>query len=109
MLPQIEEVSKSLSVMKATMFAAGESEAAKEAAVVTAYEVRASMVRRVCHLYDSRLQVRNHLYDFENKAIFRAQDWRPQIPAFSPSCAIRAARQQCLDRPSGSIPRRARR
>jgi hypothetical protein len=35
----VEEVSKSLSVMKATMFAAGESEASKEAAVVTAYEV----------------------------------------------------------------------
>lgn len=35
---QIEDVSKSLAVMKATMFAAGESEAAKEAAVVTAYE-----------------------------------------------------------------------
>lgn len=36
---QAEEVSKSLSLMKATMFAAGESEGAKEAAVVTAYEV----------------------------------------------------------------------
>lgn len=37
---QVEEVSKSLSFMKATMFAAGESETSKEAAVVTAYEVR---------------------------------------------------------------------
>jgi hypothetical protein len=36
----VEEVSKSLSFMKATMFAAGESETSKEAAVVTAYEVR---------------------------------------------------------------------
>jgi calcium binding protein 39 len=35
---QVEEVSKSLAVMKATMFAAGDSEAAKESAVVTAYE-----------------------------------------------------------------------
>lgn len=39
---QSEDVSKSLGVMKATMFAAGESEPAKEAAVVTAYEVYTS-------------------------------------------------------------------
>lgn len=43
-------MSKSLAVMKATMFAAGESEAAKEAAVVTAYEVN-MCARRVAWLF----------------------------------------------------------
>lgn len=37
---QLDEISKSLAVMKTTMFAAGDSEAAKDAAVTTTYEVR---------------------------------------------------------------------
>mmetsp|Transcript_11561 Transcript_11561/g.34696 ORF Transcript_11561/g.34696 Transcript_11561/m.34696 type:complete len:336 (+) Transcript_11561:410-1417(+) len=35
---QLDEISKSLAVMKTTMFAAGDSEAAKDAAVTTTYE-----------------------------------------------------------------------
>lgn len=37
---QMEEVSKNISAMKSTMFSAGESDTAREAATVLAYEVR---------------------------------------------------------------------
>ncbi len=43
---QLDEVSKSLAVMKTTMFAAGDSEAAKDAAVATAHEVRPASPRQ---------------------------------------------------------------
>ena len=36
---QMEEVSKNISAMKGTMFSAGESDAAREAATLLAYEV----------------------------------------------------------------------
>ena len=41
---QMEEVSKNISAMKATMFSAGESDAARESATVLAYEVRTPLV-----------------------------------------------------------------
>ena len=43
---QMEEVSKNISAMKATMFSAGESDTAREAATVLAYEVRSPLGSR---------------------------------------------------------------